>query len=153
MTQAFDDVQTLDAVAGDQIAAHSPHALFARRDRPEEWLARAVEELRALAQLDADWDSYGARAIDKAVIEHAVAYLSELAYWVGVPKPHIGASPAGHVGLSWDEGAWSLDAGIDGTGLIRYGYLDEQDAGRERESRTRDITQLVPYLAQWDRAR
>ena len=68
--------------------------------------------------------------------------------YVGVAEPAVGASPEGHVGFSWDEGAWSLDAEVLPDGRIEYVYLDEQDSAKDRDTTTRLWTDLLELLTQ-----
>lgn len=150
MNQAFEKTQTVGDAIVDQSAALSPKTTVYRSGKPAGWLSDAVREIDALGGLEPNWDSYGAHPIQSEAIVWAVKYLSELAHWAGVPRPHVGASPAGRVGLSWDKGSWSLDAEIDEAGLIRYGYIDERDDSLSRDSRTRDFSPLIPWLTQWD---
>jgi hypothetical protein len=132
----------------EETAAFS-QCVFASRGSPEPWANDACRQLRQLTQLPANWDSYGAAPINDRALEKAAQYLVYLACVVGVPAPGVGATPDGEVALTWDEAAWSLDASVDATGLIRYVYLDERDHRNDRETRTRDIGQLVQFLAQW----
>ena len=124
-------------------------SVCALRERPESWLDRACQQLEQLRLLLPNWDSYGAAPVDHTAIKKTAQYLAYLARVVGVPAPGVGAAPDGEVALTWDEAAWSLDASVDATGLIRYVYLDERDHRNDRETRTRDISQLVQFLAQW----
>jgi hypothetical protein len=121
----------------------------ALRERPEPWLDRACQQLEQLRPLLPNWDSYGALAVDAGAIAETATCLAYLARVVGVPAPGVGAAPDGEVALTWDEATWSLDASVDASGLIRYVYLDERDHRNDRETRTRDIGQLVQLLAQW----
>jgi hypothetical protein len=121
----------------------------ALHENPEPWLYDACQQLEQLALLPANWDSYGAAPVDNRAVKKAAQYLAYLACVVGVPAPGVGAAPDAEVALTWDEAAWSLDASVDASGLIRYVYLDERDHRNDRESRTRDIGQLVQFLAQW----
>ena len=66
-----------------------------------------------------------------------------------VEKPAVGATPDGHIGFSWDEGAWSLDAEILPTGRIEYVYLDERDSAQDREAVALDWAELLEMLTQW----
>ena len=121
----------------------------ALRESAEPWLNGARQQLEQLALLPANWDSYEAAPVNGGAVSKAAQYLGYLARVVGVPAPSIGATPDGEVALAWDRGVWSLDASVDGSGLIRYVYLDERDHGNDHETRTRDVTQLVHFLAQW----
>ncbi|HUU98808.1 MAG TPA: hypothetical protein VM487_24005 [Phycisphaerae bacterium] len=105
-----------------------------------------MEQLLALPE---NWNSYGARPVSHDAAARANEFAAYLSYVVGVVEPAVGATPDGDVGFCWDAGTWSLDVSIDGTGLISYVYLDEENHGNDRDTCTRDIAQLIPLLTQW----
>jgi len=146
---AFEPAPKLD-VGGDETAAWSRASTFAHRQTPAPWLHGALNKLDGLLTLSSDWDSYGASAIDSDAVGRAKAFVRLVASFVSVPEPTLGASGEGHPAFSWDQGAWSLDASINSTGLISYVYIDEENERANVESCTRDARKLLGYLTQWN---
>jgi hypothetical protein len=105
--------------------------------------------LKQLLALPGNWNSYGARPVSHDSLARASELAARLSYFVGVTEPVIGATPDGDVSFCWDSGTWSLDVWIDASGLITYVYLDERNRENDRDTRTRDIDQLIPLLTQW----
>ncbi len=150
-SEAFSE-QLYEVPAGtDDNSALTPHrrTVVAVSDRPASWLGDTLHTLKHLRSLEPNWDSYGANPICDASCRHAEVVLNKLAHIVGVPKPLVSATPNGHVGFCWDEGTWSLDAWIEGTGRITYTYLDETNSASDREAQTDTYQDLVSLLTQW----
>ena len=112
------------------------------------WVRRTITKLENLPALQENWDSYGARPIDMRSIQKAHELICELALYVGINEPAVSATPDGHVGLSWDEGSWSIDAEMLPDGRIRYVYLDERDSANDRERVTCGRYELLGLLTQ-----
>lgn len=118
-----------------------------RGDRQEaEWLASTVQAIRSLLELPEGWDSYRAARAHEGSVTNALKLIRVLAEHPGIGKPVVTATPNGDVGLCWDVGEWSMDASIDPTGLISYCFLDETNRARDRDTRTRDIGELVELM-------
>lgn len=113
------------------------------------WLTEVVRKLQDLAILDEDWDSYGAASIDHNSIANSLRLITFLAGFVGVEPPAVGGTPEGHVGLSWDEGKWSLDVEVLPDGRIEYVYLDERDHANDQEVTTINCSSVVALLTRW----
>lgn len=113
---------------------------------PAPWLNAALAKLEGLRALTANWNSYGASPIGPAAIAWAKEIVTHLATYAGVDAPTVTATPDGHVGLCWDSGRRSLDASIDSAGVISYVFLDEDAPDENREARTCDPGDLVPFL-------
>jgi len=136
--------------AAETAALERHPVVFAVRPFAQAWLATATSELHYMATLQDNWDSYGAFPVDPRCIEHAIDLVHGLAYCENVEVPVVGPTPDGHVGFSWDEGDWSLDAEVLPDGRIEYVYLDERDSTKDRETITSDWRELLELLTQWD---
>lgn len=123
--------------------------VFARRAAPPDWLADTIVKLDKLVGLEQNWDSYGASPVDHTSVATAKELIRYLAMFTNVDKPAVGATPDGQVGFSWDEGAWSLDVEVLSDGRFAYVYLDERDGSNDRETATRESSELLPLLTQW----
>lgn len=146
---AFTESRPILQLDIDTAAFSRKGLVMALRDTPAEWFQNAQDKLQQLRSLEDNWDSYGARPVKEESIAMAAAYIATLARVVSISEPAVGASPDGNVTICWDGGKWSLDAEIDARGIIAYVYLDEEDHENDRDSRTRDIGQLAPFLSQW----
>lgn len=141
--EAFAKFHQVLAATGDDLAA------LTRGDNPAPWLDDALEAISSLAGLGGNWDSYGANAVDAGSVACARQVAEFLAGCVSVRPPVVTATPDGDVAFCWDTGNWSLDASVDRTGLISYAFIDERDAGKEYEGRTRDLSDLVGLITRW----
>jgi hypothetical protein len=122
--------------------------MVAIRETQPKWLRDSLRKLQELATLQENWDSYGASPVNANSVVRAQELVCYLARFVGVDEPAVGATPEGHVGFSWDEGAWSLDAEVLPNGRIAYVYLDERDSANDRETTTRRWADLLALLTQ-----
>jgi len=113
--------------------------------RAATWLGDALAHVEQLGALPANWDSYGSAPVAMSSIVQACRFVTELAHVPGVMRPAITATPDGEVGFCWDTGRWSLDAAVEPSGAIRYAFV-ASDPPQERESVTRDISDLIPLL-------
>lgn len=147
-----DDFDPIPAETSGNTEALSRETVFARRETYPEWLREMIEKLENLATLQENWDSYGAGPIDKRSIKKARDLIGYLAAFIAVDCPAVAGTPDGHVGFSWDEGSWSLNAKILPDGRIKYVYLDERDATKDRETTTRNWSDLLDLLTQWPEA-
>ena len=139
----------VSAEANSPTRAFRRQTVYALRQAPPDWLHEAVKRLQSFESLRENWDSYGAAPIDLDSISGGIALLSRLAMYECVEKPAIGATPDGHVGFSWDEGAWSLDAEVLPTGHVQYVYLDEDDSANDREATALEWVDLLELLTHW----
>jgi hypothetical protein len=145
-TVAFDKSETMPATTGEEVASFFRGRTITLRNWPRDWLRNVILELRDLARLPGNWDSYGALPIAQESILAACHIVAHLALVPGIEAPAIVGTPDGDVGLCWDGGGWSLDASVDPTGLIRYVFIKSQPP-EEVEGRTRDVRELVLRLA------
>lgn len=137
------------ANAGQDGLAFRPRVAVALRGAPADWLNDAAQKLEALSILRENWDSYGALPINHTAIENARWLLTYLAWTQNVDAPAVGGTPDGTVGLSWDDGVWSIDAEVFPSGQIHYVYLDDRNPNNEREATLSCVDELVELLTQW----
>ncbi|MCH8150426.1 MAG: hypothetical protein IH987_21015 [Planctomycetes bacterium] len=98
--------ETLTQCSTIPASAIAPAAVYtlAKRSGPPDWWKQTRQEIEDLRDLEENWDSYDAHPIHSISIILALAAMEYLAGFVGVTRPTIGATPAGHVGLSWGAG-------------------------------------------------
>jgi hypothetical protein len=71
-------------------------------------------EIASYGLLDDDWDGAGAKAPERAVLEHAEHMIAILPSGIPAPRPMIGAD--GRVGLYWDRDTSFADIEIEPNG-------------------------------------
>ena len=123
--------------------------MIARREREPDWLQERLDRINELLQLESNWDSYGAAAVDRFSVAVARSLLRQLALIETVEAPTITASPEGNVVLCWDNGGRALDVDILPNGTFTYAYMNENDAGKDREGHSAKSLLLVHLLTQW----
>lgn len=134
--------------ASDQIAFFSQGRTRGWRSYPAPWFfSSAGPRLGKLQTLGQDWDSYGARSVDPAAIHQAQQLLMRLAQVHGVPPPRIGATPDGHVALTWDLGGASLDVEIEPDGRCAYAFVSDRDPSKDVEQRGQALFEQIASLA------
>lgn len=71
-----------------------------------EWTDKLLRKLDRLAELQDDWDSYGAPAIDAHAMRFAAQLAGIVSAWTGgVPLPNVWPTVAGGVQLEWIDAA------------------------------------------------
>lgn len=143
------DCLPVPANAGQDGLAFRQRITIAMREAPADWLHDAARKLEKLLILRQNWDSYGALPINHMAVENARRLLTYLAGIQNIDAPAIGGTPDGTVGLSWDEGAWSIDAEVFPSGQIHYVYLDDRTPNNERDTTLSCENELVELLTQW----
>lgn len=123
--------------------------VFAVRNEPDPWLKSALVEVRALSGMPDNWDSYGAASVNADSLEQATGLLRELAKIVGITKPTIGLTRSGHVALTWETDAVSLDLEVDPRGLLRFAWSRPSFADTVKEGATRDWGEMASMIARW----
>jgi len=122
--------------------------VYARRAVPD-WLVERVQKIDRLGQLEANWDSYGARKVQPLSIQYAKSALCNLGVIVGVRSPTISATPDGFVSLGWGNGEATMDLDILPDGRMAFSYLNEADSSKDIESTTSDLGRVIALLTQW----
>ena len=146
---AFSQSTGLDARADD--TGEGLYVVFARRDQPADWSTDCLSRIMRLRQLPRNWDSYGANPIDPASISFATQLVQVLAQVAGVGCPHIAASPAGNVALTWEwhEHSRELNLEVLPSGSLRYSYLNERQPTEDCEGVTDNPTLIAHLLTKW----
>ena len=132
------------AAEGTGEAFEQPY--IALRSEPPSWFTECVDTIKGLEQLQVNWDSYGARAVEPRSIENAVVVLCELARIETVERPTVTASPEGHAALCWDYGDRSLDVEFLPDGQIEYVFMNQKDPSKDDEGIIREIQVLANLL-------
>jgi hypothetical protein len=87
-------------------------------------VAIATEEVARVVQecSTANWDGYGAAAIQEETFDRACAFLEALP--LGIPAPSVGAEPDGHLTLEWYRSPrLTLSVSISPEGDLHYAAL------------------------------
>jgi hypothetical protein len=94
-----------------QAVATSPHVLPSPAVEAQ-W-DRILAELKRLRRLEDDWDGHGARALDPANVDQAIAWVEDMRRWHrALPPTHVLPGTLGEVVLEWRGDAFHLAAKI-----------------------------------------
>jgi hypothetical protein len=144
----LDDLETAEeltrAETVDAVASGTGEVLIAIRNEPANWLFDGEERLKQMAQLEPNWDSYGAAPVDAVAIHYAQLFMRQAAMVQGIEPPSITATPNGRVGLSWDDEHRTMDVEIDSHGRFTYFY---QRGDTELEAVTVDRNDIIERLS------
>lgn len=143
--------QSTDLATREDSTGEEFYGLLALRDQSADWCKDCLSHVNRLRELKPNWDSYGAYPIHPDSIQIARQLLHQFAEVEGIACPRIGASPAGHVALSWEwqNHSRELDLEILPDGTLRYAYLDEMQPSHDREGTTLDPTLIAQLLTRW----
>lgn len=144
----FCEAQTISSDAQYTGEALSLQNYLATRNQPE-WLEERLQKITHLSELNDNWDSYGALAIDPRSIQISKQLLSLLAQFVGVDPPTITASPDGHVALCWDKDQRTLEIEVRSDAVFEYAFIDEQASANDEEGRITNAGRFAQLLTQW----
>ena len=117
--------------------------LLALRADECEWFQPCVDRLRAVANLESNWDSYGAKPVDQVSVHYAHCFLSHFRHYVGIERPTITATPEGRVAFVWENRSRSMEVELDEKGMAVYSY---ESRGVDEESETADYLGLIQKL-------
>ena len=145
---AFCEAQIISTDAQYTGEALSLQNCLARRNQPE-WIDERCQQISHLSELNDNWDSYGALAIDPRSIQISKQLLSLLSQVVGVEPPTITASPNGHVALCWDYNQRTLEIEIRSDAICEYAFIDEQNPVKDEEGETTNAERFAQLLTQW----
>lgn len=107
----------------------------------EERFKQAIESLNAACReaSTADWDRYGARAVDCAALGHALRFLSMLPATARLPD--ISVDPDGEIAFEWYVAPRHvLTVSVNGTGALSYAGL----FGRNKASGVEQVGCALP---------
>jgi hypothetical protein len=102
------------------------------RERLSTWLDTAEKTLNRFAKLEPNWDGYGARPINPAVIQEARDLIARIADHIN-EAPVIVPTPRGSIQLEWHRGPRCLELEFESKVMIHYLKWDPA-AGIEDEN-------------------
>jgi len=105
----------------------------------------ALDSLRTLAP---NWDGYGARAIDTAVIDAAKSFIANLPENL-VCRPHVVPISNGTVQLEWHDGPKSLELEFESPSSIRYLRWHPEQEVEEEDSFPVTSVETAARLIRW----
>lgn len=102
----------------------------------------ALEGVRRLAELDADWDGYNSTAPLQEARDDAEIFAAHNAGLLEMALPHISPASDGEVNFYWKNGRGLLDLGFYGDGT--YSFYAEMSDGSEFAGDGLDLQQPLP---------
>lgn len=115
---------------------------------PPKWLESAIQRIAELAHLRANWDSYGAPAIDMQSVMSAFDVV-ELAMNADAMQPSIVPAKRGGIQFEWDKGDSTLEITVDRSG--GQAYYSEAGSGQGWELPWRqNLDQVMTALRRFD---
>lgn len=90
------------------------------------WIDDIVSQLKRIAALRANWDSYGARPVPQRTLVYALKVILELIH-PSVPDrlPHIGATVHGGVSIEWSTPTSGLEITVHEPSRVSAYFWDE----------------------------
>jgi len=134
MTMPMIATLTNSLLMGTPSSAVSSEAQYINEQVDENW--NRLQQTRTFGQSDlfndlnelaeqcarADWDGYGAAAVDPETILEADQFLRSLS--LAIHQPTLGAEPDGHVTFEWYESPKrTLSVSLGSDGMIHYSAL------------------------------
>jgi len=98
---------------------------------PAEWLGSRLDRLNDLAELEPDWDSYGAAEVSEVAYKTTKKILHLLAYCNAEP-PHLYPIVEGGIQLEWTDTKKSVEVDVASDGEIK-GWIYSPITHEERE--------------------
>jgi hypothetical protein len=110
------------------------------------FISRVQAEIESLRTLAPNWDGYGARPIDAAVIDAAKAFIGKLPDDLAF-RPHVAPLSKGTLQMEWDNDPKSLELEFESPRSIRY-LQWHPEAGLEEVGRfpVRDIERAADLI-------
>lgn len=87
------------------------------------WWGSVLQRIAFLLDLQDDWDSYGAKRIDRQVAYHSVQILQQIAV-PGIPAPSIVPTVRGYLQFEWHIYGIDLEFEVMSPVLIGVAYED-----------------------------
>ena len=112
------------------------------------WAGAVQADIRALRDLEPNWDGYGAPAIDPAVIAAAEAFVARLPGNVG-SRPRVVPMANGTLQLEWHAGAKSLELEFESPQALRYLQWNPDEGVEEEESFPASDVETAVNLIRW----
>jgi len=106
------------------------------------WLSEVDERLHRFANLEQNWDSYGASPIDEGLIRQALQMLlsSDLE---DVPKPFVVPRKDGGINFEWDFGEKFLSLEIRKDGMEYFFFNRKDEKSIEKEYKEQNLDSLI----------
>lgn len=127
---------------GCGVSTWGPARHWTRCDPRVHALAAKVPEILALEE---DWDSYGARAIDPSLVEHALRLVARV-LTTTMPGPVLRPVVGGTVQIEMECGQQELIIRILGLGKYQVSYYDE-DRGIDLSEVVQDTLEPIIRFA------
>jgi len=94
----------------------NPEVVIVRvQSDPTGWVSRTIVKLNQLSQLQANWDSYGAKPIDRNAVLMALSLIGAI-HSPHVPEPTIVPLPSGGLQFEWHTLQKDLEVSISPNG-------------------------------------
>ena len=113
------------------LSSQRANSLIVGPDAPD-WSGGVQADIRALGDLEPNWDGYGAPAIDPAVLAAAEAFVGKLP-GILAPRPRVVPMSNGTLQLEWHAGPKSWELEFESPHSIRYLQWNP-DEGVEEEA-------------------
>lgn len=109
------------------------------------WLPAAVEQLSAIATLQAGWDADGAREPNCEILLSAMKLLNAISF-ASTQKPHINPTRSGGVQLEWENGACYFEIELVEPAMAQF-YFEDRSAGESAEGTLVDRSSLRDVIS------
>lgn len=112
------------------------------------WCDTCCDAINKLSELEENWDSYGAKPVDRDSIQAAILFTQIISQIDGIQCPRVAASPGGCVALTWewDDFNQELDIHFDVNDSFRYSYINERQPKRDCEGDINNLIKLAVIL-------
>ena len=113
-----------------------------------DWLEQANQQLLAIKNLPAGWDSYGAYPPDAAIIDSGSRLLLAIAQEKGVPKPHVVPTNSGGVQFEWESGQRYFEIKIVDPFTVHFLFEDREARESVEDAMNIDdhLEELIAYI-------
>jgi hypothetical protein len=105
------------------------------------WVHPTIESMLAAFESEPNWDSYGARPVDKKSIEIAVSLLLTILR-ENSPEPAVVPTSIGGVQLEWHKGGIDLEIEVTPTGT-RQAYFHDHRSGLGWEGEVSEVEERL----------
>lgn len=112
-----------------------------RREAKAEWEEKTRRKLGQLLRLAPNWDGYGARSPDPAVLERALRALLEVVP-TSAPAPYLVPSPTGGLQIEWHERAGDVEIEFKADGTASF-FMETDDQVIEESGPVEEIEELA----------
>lgn len=98
--------------------------------REPSWTWRVIADIKRIAELDPNWDSYGAKPLTYGAARRCIEWLLEVLPDV-TPQPTLVPTRDGGLQLEWHQGTVDFEIEVPPIGPVTYLLVDE--TGEEQE--------------------